>query len=88
MTDLIDEREWLAERFDEYRPHLKAVAYRMLGSLSEADDAVQDAWLRLSRRLAELRPKAPGPIFAYDIPMQKSGAETVHNTTNRGQPLG
>jgi hypothetical protein len=45
----MDEREWLAERFDEYRPHLKAVAYRMLGSLAEADDAVQDAWLRLSR---------------------------------------
>jgi RNA polymerase sigma-70 factor (ECF subfamily) len=46
----MDEREWLAERFDEYRPHLKAVAYRMLGSLAEADDAVQDAWLRLSRQ--------------------------------------
>ena len=45
----MDEREWLANRFDEYRPHLKAVAYRMLGSLAEADDAVQDAWLRLNR---------------------------------------
>src|SRR5437879_653193 len=45
----MDEREWLAERFDEHRPHLKAVAYRMLGSLVEADDALQDAWLRLSR---------------------------------------
>ncbi len=43
----MDEREWLAERFDEHRPHLKAVAYRMLGSLVEADDALQDAWLRL-----------------------------------------
>jgi RNA polymerase sigma factor (sigma-70 family) len=41
--------EWLAERFDEHRGHLRAVAYRMLGSLSEADDAVQEAWLRLSR---------------------------------------
>ncbi len=40
---------WLAERFEGYRPHLRAVAYRMLGSVSEADDAVQDAWLRLSR---------------------------------------
>ena len=43
------EQEWLAEQFEEHRPHLRAVAYRMLGSLSEADDAVQEAWLRLSR---------------------------------------
>jgi RNA polymerase sigma-70 factor, ECF subfamily len=41
--------EWLADRFEEHRAHLRAVAYRMLGSLTEADDAVQDAWLRLSR---------------------------------------
>ncbi|MER6174292.1 RNA polymerase sigma factor SigJ [Streptosporangium sp. NPDC001681] len=45
----MDEREWLTERFEEHRTHLRAVAYRMLGSVSEADDAVQDAWLRLSR---------------------------------------
>jgi RNA polymerase sigma-70 factor (ECF subfamily) len=45
----MDEREWLAERFEENRTHLRAVAYRMLGSLNEADDAVQEAWLRLSR---------------------------------------
>jgi RNA polymerase sigma factor (sigma-70 family) len=45
----MDERTWLTERFEEHRPRLRAVAYRMLGSLSEADDAVQDAWLRLSR---------------------------------------
>lgn len=44
----MDERKWLAERFEEQRPRLRAVAYRMLGSLSEADDAVQEAWLRLS----------------------------------------
>jgi RNA polymerase sigma factor (sigma-70 family) len=42
-------QEWLVERFDESRPRLRAVAYRMLGSLSEAEDAVQEAWLRLSR---------------------------------------
>ncbi len=43
------EHEWLVERFEENRGHLRAVAYRMLGSLSEADDAVQEGWLRLSR---------------------------------------
>jgi RNA polymerase sigma factor (sigma-70 family) len=45
----MDERDWLADRFEEHRTRLRAVAYRMLGSLSEADDAVQEAWLRLSR---------------------------------------
>src|ERR671937_112668 len=45
----MDESTWLAEGFEQHRAHLRAVAYRMLGSLSEADDAVQDAWLRLSR---------------------------------------
>src|SRR5512133_94126 len=45
----MDESEWLADRFEEHRAHLRAVAYRMLGSLTEADDAVQDTWLRLSR---------------------------------------
>src|ERR671916_100668 len=45
----MDERNWLAQRFQEHRPRLRAVAYRMLGSTSEADDALQEAWLRLSR---------------------------------------
>jgi RNA polymerase sigma factor (sigma-70 family) len=45
----MDEHDWLAQRFEAHRTHLRAVAYRMLGSLSEADDAVQEAWLRLSR---------------------------------------
>jgi RNA polymerase sigma-70 factor, ECF subfamily len=44
------EQEWLAERFEEHRMRLRAVAYRMLGSTGEADDAVQEAWLRLSRQ--------------------------------------
>jgi RNA polymerase sigma-70 factor (ECF subfamily) len=49
----MDEHDWLAERFEEYRPHLRAVAYRVLGSASEADDAVQEAWLRFSRSGAD-----------------------------------
>ena len=46
-------QDWLAERFEENRGHLRGVAYRMLGSLSEADDAVQEAWLRLSRSASD-----------------------------------
>jgi RNA polymerase sigma factor (sigma-70 family) len=49
----MDERDWLAEQFEEHRSRLRAVAYRMLGSLSEADDAVQEAWVRLSRSDAD-----------------------------------
>src|SRR6185312_3005840 len=49
MTD----RDWLAERFEDDRGRLRGVAYRMLGSLSEAEDAVQEAWLRLSRANAD-----------------------------------
>jgi RNA polymerase sigma-70 factor (ECF subfamily) len=49
MTDA----DWLAARFEDHRPHLRSVAYRMLGSLAEADDAVQDAWLRASRADAD-----------------------------------
>ena len=43
----MDEREWLTERFQQHRSHLRAVAYRMLGSVTEADDALQEAWLRI-----------------------------------------
>ena len=45
----VDGGGWLAGRFEENRGHLRAVAYRMLGSVGEADDAVQEAWLRFSR---------------------------------------
>ena len=45
----MDQNSWLTERFEENRPRLRGVAYRMLGSLSEAEDAVQEAWLRLNR---------------------------------------
>jgi RNA polymerase sigma factor (sigma-70 family) len=49
----VNERDYLADRFEANRSHLRAVAYRMLGSVSEADDAVQEAWLRLSRTDAD-----------------------------------
>jgi RNA polymerase sigma-70 factor (ECF subfamily) len=49
----MDDSEWLAGRFEEHRSHLRAVAYRMLGSLTEADDAVQNAWERVSRAGAD-----------------------------------
>ena len=49
----MDEQDWLTERFEDHRGRLRAVAYRMLGSVSEADDAVQEAWLRLNRSDAE-----------------------------------
>src|ERR671917_1988982 len=45
----MDEHDWLVEHFEANRTHLRAVAYRMLGSLSESDDALQEAWLRVSR---------------------------------------
>jgi RNA polymerase sigma-70 factor (ECF subfamily) len=45
----MDRHDWLVERFEANRPHLRAVAYRMLGSPGDADDAVQEAWLRMSR---------------------------------------
>jgi RNA polymerase sigma-70 factor (ECF subfamily) len=46
----MDEREWLTDRFEQHRPHLRAVAYRMLGSVSETDDALQEAWLRIHKQ--------------------------------------
>lgn len=49
----MDDQDWLAEQFEEHRSHLRTVAYRMLGSLGETDDAVQEAWLRLSRTDSE-----------------------------------
>ncbi len=57
------QEDWLAERFEEQRMHLRAVAYRILGSIPEADDAVQDAWVRVSRAgpgRTRWRTSAPG----------------------------
>src|ERR1700690_1685074 len=45
----MDDQDWLARQFEDHRAHLRAVSYRMLGSYAEAEDAVQDAWLRVSR---------------------------------------
>src|SRR5437867_9652013 len=45
----VNAQEWQVEQFEQHRPHLQAVAYRMLGSVSEAEDALQEAWLRLNR---------------------------------------
>ena len=57
----MDKHQWLAERFEAHRTHVRGVVYRMLGSLSEADDAAQEAWLRLSRSGAPAsRPSADG----------------------------
>ena len=51
VADLDPSRlDWLAEEFERHRSHLRAVGYRMLGSLTEADDAIQEAWIRLQRR--------------------------------------
>src|SRR5262245_17851100 len=49
----MEKNDWLANDFEETRPHLKAVAYRMLGSVDEAEDAVQETWIRLSRSESE-----------------------------------
>src|SRR4051795_12057201 len=56
----MDDSDWLAERFEQHRARLTAVAYRMLGSTAEADDAVQDAWLRLDRTDADGVDNLPG----------------------------
>src|SRR5262245_51684090 len=48
-TRPVDDQQWLIDQFEFHRPHLRAVAYRMLGSVTEADDALQEAWIRVSR---------------------------------------
>ena len=82
----MDEHEWLAERFEEDRTHLRAVAYRMLGSLSEADDAVQEAWLRLSRsdtsRIENLRGWLTTVVARLCLDMLRS------RKARREEPLG
>ena len=82
----MDERDWLAERFEEHRSGLRAVAYRMLGSLSEADDAVQEAWLRLNRadasEVENLRAWLTTVVARISLNMLRS------RNTRREEPLG
>jgi hypothetical protein len=77
----MDERDWLAERLQEHRPRLRAVAYRMLGSTSEADDAVQEAWIRLSRSNALVAVLDPDIVVREDTGsgtiVEVRGAENV-----------
>src|SRR5438045_3290005 len=71
----MDHHDWLAERFEAHRAHLRAAAYRMLGSLSEADDAVQEAWLRLSRAdtgRARRRVRGAAPVPDADLTRQRA----------------
>ena len=70
--------QWLAERFEEQRPHLRAVAYRMLGSLSEADDAVQEVWLRLSHAdTGDVQPLEAGEHAGREVAPHHGRLEAV-----------
>ncbi|HSJ44387.1 MAG TPA: sigma factor [Euzebyales bacterium] len=77
----MDEHEWLADRFEEHRVHLRAVAYRMLGSLAEADDAVQDTWLRVARAGASDVENLGGCVMA--IPILVTGGTGTLGTAGR-----
>ena len=76
----MSERDYLAERFEEHRTHLRAVAYRMLGSLSEVDDAVQEAWLRLSRADAAGAKRCGIVTLSATILQQFAGMRRVHSS--------
>src|SRR5215217_2013157 len=82
----MDERDCLTDRFEANRPHLRAVAYRMLGSVNEADDAVQEAWLRLNRSDAAAIENLGGwlttVVARVSLDMLRS------RTARREQPLG
>src|SRR5215207_9760155 len=80
------EQDWLARRFEEDRSHLRAVAYRMLGSVTEADDAVQEAWLRVGRAdtaaIENLRAWLPTVVGRVCLDMLRS------RRSRREEPLG
>ena len=81
----MDDHDWLAARFEEHRSHLRAVAYRMLGSVSEADDAVQEGWLRVSRadtaEVENLKAWLTTVVARVSLNMLRS------RTTGREEPL-
>jgi RNA polymerase sigma factor (sigma-70 family) len=82
----MDERDWLAERFEEHRTRLRAVAYRMLGSMTEADDAVQEAWLRLNRTDASRVENLGGWLTTV---VARVSLNVLRSRRSRGeQPLG
>jgi len=80
------EQDWLAERFEEHRTRLRAVAYRMLGSLAQADDAVQEAWLRLSRSDASEIENLGGWLTTVVARVALNMLRS--RTTRREEPLG
>jgi RNA polymerase sigma-70 factor (ECF subfamily) len=86
----MDENEFLAKRFGEHRSHLRAVAYRMLGSLSEADDAVQEAWLRLSRSETSGIENLGGWLTTVvgRVCLDKLRSRTSRRVVPLGEPLG
>ena len=87
----MDEREWLTERFEAHRPRLRAVAYRMLGSLSEAEDALQDSWLRLDRadtgNVENLEAWLTTVVAAWSSGWLRSLSAPVASTVDRAQQL-
>ena len=85
---MVDEHDWLAERFEEHRPHLRAVAIRMLGSLSDADDAVQEAWLRLSRSDASLIDNLGGWLTTVVARVSLDMLRSHSTRRERSEPIG
>jgi RNA polymerase sigma factor (sigma-70 family) len=86
----MDENGFLAKRFEEHRSHLRAVAYRMLGSLSEADDAVQEAWFRLSRSESSGVENLGGWLTTVvgRVCLDKLRSRTSRRVVPLGEPLG
>ena len=81
----MDERDGLADRFEQHREHLRAVAYRMLGSRSEADDAVQEAWLRLVRADTASIENLGGWLTTV---VSRVGLDMLRSRTSRREQLG
>src|SRR6478736_10337216 len=86
----MERQEWLAAEFERLRPHLRAVGYRMLGSMTEADDAVQEAWTRLSRRdpggTDDLRGWLTVTVGRICLDMLRTRRSRRRTTPERGSP--